>query len=162
MSDVDRKKSEKARLLTYKISCNFDRVARVFLLSMVLIIVANVVLRKIGYPIYGTPEIVSLLFGVVIAFAIGRCTAEDANPAVKLVTSRMPPRARKLVHTVTGIFSIVLFGLVIWQCIASATVKMLRGDLTATMGLPGFIIVYLIGVGLFLLIVVLVFGLQNE
>ena len=133
----------------------FDWVARVGVVAMMLIVVANIVLRAAGKPILGTYDFVSFIGATLVAFAIAYCAVQKGHIEVELVVSRFPERARETINCITSFFSFVIFSIVTWQCVALGNDMWRHGELSMTALLPFYPYLYGVAFGFILLCLVI-------
>lgn len=133
----------------------FHWIAGAMLMAMMCLTCADVVLRVVYRPILGTFEIVGFLGCVVVSFAIAYTTAVRGHIAVELVVSRLPPRAQAIVDSITQTVGIVLFSLVAWQSILYASDLQLAGEVSQTLKVPYFPLIYGVALGCVLICLVL-------
>ncbi len=93
-----------------------DRIARCLahiggaaLVAMMLLLIANIVLRTFSAPIQSTYEVVSMAALVITAMALGEAQVYKSHVAVDILTSRMGRGARIVVAAVVTLASIALF-----------------------------------------------------
>ena len=66
------------------------------LVLMMLLTVADVVLRFLGKPITGTYELMGFSGALVIGFALAQTTLDDAHVAMDIVTQKLSPERQDL------------------------------------------------------------------
>jgi TRAP-type C4-dicarboxylate transport system permease small subunit len=111
---------------------------------MMCLIFADVILRRLGFPILGTYEISGLLGGVAISFALPLVTRQKGHVAVELLMKRTHPLVQRSVNKITQTLSMILFGLLSWQSAKYARVLWESGEVSMTIGLPFYPVVYAI------------------
>lgn len=79
------------------------------LVAMMLLLIANIVLRMFSSPIQSTYEVVSMAALVVTAMALGEAQVHKSHVAVDILTTRMGRRVRTVVAGVVTLASIALF-----------------------------------------------------
>lgn len=142
----------------YLLSRWSDRVAQGALVTIMLLIVGNVLLRIAWEPILGTYDLVSFLGAVLISFALAHCAVQKGHVAVGVVVERLSQRTQAITDSITGILSVGVFAMIGWQCIVYAT-KLWQGNvLSYTLLVPYFPLVYGVGFGCIILSLVLLVG----
>jgi TRAP-type C4-dicarboxylate transport system permease small subunit len=131
----------------HSISRVCDRIAQCAVVAMMLIIVANVVLRIFWRPIYGTYDVVMLLGSIAVAFALGYCAVRRGHIAVEIVMEWFPPRVQAIIDSITGILSVGIFAIVAWQCWVYGTDMWHRGEVTMSVYIPVHPFIYGVGFG---------------
>ena len=139
-----------------------DRVARWALVIMMLVVVANILLRAVWQSIPGTFEYVGYLGAVVIGFALAFCAVQGRHVAITVVVDRLPQRTQAVIGSITGIMSVGFFVLAAWQCGKLATDLWHAGELSPTMRFPFYPLIYGVGFGCLLLSLVLLVNLLKS
>lgn len=124
------------------LSMLLDHIAGWSLVGMMSLTVADVVLRLFRRPILGTYEIVGLMGAIVIAFAMPNTTLQRGHVAVEVVVTRLPLPARAIVTLVTRALSIILFAVIAWECIGYGNDLKVSGEVSMTLRLPFYPILY--------------------
>lgn len=138
-----------------KISKWSDRVSQMAVMGMMLVSIANILVRTFGRPIYGTFDYVSFLSVIVVALALANCAVQKGHISVELVVARLPRRIQGIIGCFTNILSLGLFAIVIWQCMIFAQRMIRTRQVTMTALLPFYPFIYLIAFGCFLLCLVI-------
>jgi len=142
----------------YALSRWGDRVAQGAVVTIMLLIVGNVLLRIAWKPILGTYDLVSFLGAVLISFALAHCAVQKGHVAIGVVVERLSQRAQAITDSITGIFSVGIFAVMGWQCIVYATKLWQVNVLSLTLLVPYFPVVYGVGFGCIMLSLVLLAG----
>jgi TRAP-type C4-dicarboxylate transport system permease small subunit len=137
------------------ISKILNYIAGIALSIMMLLTVTDVILRAGGHPIIGTYEIVSLLMGLVIGFAIPQVSLDKGHVYMEFLLERLPKRGKDIMNTITRILCIFLFAMAGYNMFIVAAGFHASGEVTATIKLPFYHITY--GVAVCCLIECLVF-----
>jgi TRAP-type C4-dicarboxylate transport system permease small subunit len=125
-----------------------NRVGGVALVAMTLLICADVVGRMLKHPVVGTYDLVGLLNGMVVAFAMAYTYAIKGHVAVELLTLRLPPRVQAVLGAFVSLMSLFFFAILIWQLVVYGTGVLRSGETSMTVGIPLFPFVYGIALGL--------------
>lgn len=112
------------------------------IIGMMLITCADVALRYFRMPILGTYEIVSFLGAIAISFAIAHTSVERGHVAVSFVVDKLPEKVRAGIRAVTGFIGLALFATISWQSCLYANELWASGELSPTIKLPFYPIVY--------------------
>lgn len=111
-------------------------VAGAFLAAMMLLIVADVLLRKLANtPIRGMFELVELLLACTFFFALPATFLRDENLVVDLLDGWMP-RAVGWLKRASALLAVAMLSLIAWQSFISARDALSFGDVTADLALP--------------------------
>lgn len=107
-----------------------------FLAAMLLLIVADVVLRKLGAsPIHGTYELVELLLVCTFFFALPTTFLRDANIVVDMIDT-WRPRWVPVLKRAHAIGAVALLATIAWQSWLQARDAASFGDVTSDLSLP--------------------------
>lgn len=132
----------------------FGTIAGWTLVGMMLLTTADVILRAFRHPILGTYEIVGLLGAIVIAFAMPQTTLQEGHVSVEILVSRLPGTAQRVIHMITRGLTIVLFGFIAWECFQYGKDLEGAGEVSMTLCLPTYPVLY--GIALAAIVVILV------
>ena len=111
-------------------------IAAAFLAAMMLLTVADVVLRKVSNtPIHGTFELVELLLVCTFFFALPATFLRDEHIVVDLVDARVP-RAVTWIKRFAAALAVAMLATIAWQSWLYARDAMSFGDVTADLSLP--------------------------
>jgi len=130
----------------HKISKGLNVIAAAMLAFMILLTVADVILRSARAPIVGTYEIVGLLCAILISFAIPFTTWKRGHIRVDFFVEMLSPMARKIVNVVAKCLGIALFVLIGWNLIVFGMDLAKAGEVTPTRHIPFYPVLYGIGV----------------
>ncbi len=118
--------------------------AAICVMAMMLLTCADVLLRLFKRPILGTYELVGLFGALTIALAIPATTLNKGHVAVDFLVDKLPPSARKTCSIITTLLSISLFALIAWQSFLYAEILRSTGEVTLSLQMPFYPIVYTI------------------
>lgn len=139
---------------------NFNRllytISGFVLIFMMLLTVADTVLRYFKKPIVGTYELVGLAAAVVLGFSIPYTTSVKGHIVVDFFTMKFKPKTKKFWLFVTRIMGIFLFTFMGYEMIAMANDLRKSGEVSATLKLPFYPVAFGIGICLFLQVVTLI------
>ncbi len=111
-------------------------VSAAFLAAMMLLTVADVVLRKVGNnPIHGTFELVELLLVCTFFFALPATFLRDENIVVDMIDG-WRPRWVPLLKRLSSVLAAVMLATIAWQSWLQARDAMSFGDVTSDLSLP--------------------------
>ncbi|MBW2598583.1 MAG: TRAP transporter small permease [Deltaproteobacteria bacterium] len=140
----------------------FNWVAAGAILIMMALTCADVVLRLFRHPIPGTYEIVGLMGTVGVSFALAYTTAKKGHIAVEFLTSRMPKKAQAIVAAAGELFSVLLFGIIVWQSALYALDLKRTGEVSLTIEMPVYPFVFSITIGCLLVCLILAADLYKS
>lgn len=136
-----------------------NAIGAVTLTFMMLLTVADVLLRAVARPILGTYEIASILLAVVIGFSIPKVSLDRGHVYMEFLIERLSRRNRAIMFSFTRILCIALFSLIGYNLFSVANEFRLSGEVTPTIQLPFYPTAYGVGVCCFLECFVLVFDI---
>lgn len=124
------------------------------LVGMMFLTCADIILRLFRRPILGTYEIVGFLGAMVAGLAIAQTTLDRGHVAVQVVVTRFSPRVQEIIYLITHLLSIFLFALLAWECVRYGNDFRASGEVSLTLRLPFYPVVY--GIALSAIVVCLV------
>ncbi|QBI53645.1 TRAP transporter small permease [Streptomonospora litoralis] len=140
-----------------------DRIARFLahiggaaLVAMMLLLIANIVLRTFSAPIQSTYELVSMAALVVTAMALGEAQVHKSHVAVDILTTRMGRRVRTATAAVVTLASVALFAELALSLADYARDMYATGSATEALGVMHWPLVGLVLVGVLGLLAALV------
>jgi TRAP-type C4-dicarboxylate transport system permease small subunit len=135
-----------------------DKIGGLALTFMMLVTVADILLRAAGRPLVGTYEVVALSLALVIGFTIPKVSFDRGHIRVDLVIERVSRRTRNILNTFTRLICIGLFLIIGYNLFAVANELRASGEVSPTIQLPAYPLAY--GVALSCFIECLVFILD--
>ena len=136
-------------------------ISAVTLTLIMLLTVADVLLRAWGKPILGTYEVVSILLAVVIGLSIPKVSLDRTHVFMEFLLERLSRKSKAVMQTVTRVFCIVLFLLIGYNLFSIANEFRISGEVTNTIRLPFYPVAYAVGVCCFIECLVFVFEIHN-
>ncbi|MCU0575733.1 MAG: TRAP transporter small permease [Desulfobacterota bacterium] len=140
---------------TSRLSEKMNWIGAATLVFMMLLTVADVFGRLFGSPIPGTFEIIGFTGAAVIAFALPYTSVMKGHIAVDIVVERLPWLVRVIINAINALVSMVLFGVISWQCMKFAQSIRASKEVSLTLQMPVYPFVYGIAAGCALLSLVL-------
>ena len=139
-------------MVAFKISSTWlarrlNLVAAAAVVAMMLLTCADVILRRFRHPIPGTYEIVSFLGVVAASLAMAYTTAERGHVAVDLVVQLFPKKVQRLIEIIVSLLGILLFALLSWQSLVYGMSYQKAGEVSMTLKLPLYPIIYGVALG---------------
>ena len=130
----------------------FNMIASASLMIILLLICLDVFLRYFfNRPFGGTYDLVGLGGAVIAAFAMPYTMIKGGHVAVDILLRTFSTKLQKVIEAVTHIVGILLFLILVWQCIVLAIDMKAAGEVTPTLLLPFYPIVYCMAVCFFVL-----------
>jgi len=121
-------------------------IAGIAVTVMMLMTVADVLLRAGGHPIIGTYEVVALLMGVVIGFGIPQVSLDRGHVYVEFLLQKFSERVRNVVNTLTRVLCMILFALIGVNLFSVGAAFRASGEVSPTIQLPFYPVAYAVAV----------------
>ena len=134
-------------------------IAGIAVTVMMLLTVADVLLRAGGHPIIGTYEIVSLLLALVIGFGIPQVSLDRGNVYMDLLLEKLSKRGRKVMNTATRVLCLILFAPLGYNLFNVGARFHASGEVSATIKIPFYPVAYGVAVCCLLECCVLIFDI---
>lgn len=119
-----------------------DKIAQLGVFAMLVLVVANIVMRQLGKPLAGTYDYVGFILALTVAFSLAHCAFEMGHTRVEMLVDRFAPRVAALVDTMTGLLSFGFFAVITWQCLALAGDIRRSGEVSMTALVPFYPYIY--------------------
>jgi len=143
-----------------KICSVTDMLAGVCFFSVMVLVLANIILRNIlKLPILGTVEIVGLLTSTGLGLALSNCEMNGGNTAMDVFTEKLSKRAQKIIDILIYLISLSFFAIVVWRIFIFAGTSFANGRVTATASIPIYPFIFILGLNVFCLCAVLAYKL---
>jgi TRAP-type C4-dicarboxylate transport system permease small subunit len=128
----------------------FNTIASAALVTMMLLSCADILMRYLfSKPITGTYDLVSLMGAVLASFAMPYTMLKKGHVAVEILINSLSDRKRLIIETFTHLLGISLFLVLVWQAILLSRDMKAAGEVTPTLLLPFYPIVYCMAVCFF-------------
>ena len=161
--DIDRK----MKVLFFEKTIRFlsmflNLFASVSLTAIILLTCLDVSMRYFfNRPIAGIYDLVSLMGAVIAAFAMPYTMLMKGHVAVDLLVRKLSRKKQLAVETVTHVAGMSLSLILVWQCFVLASDMKSAGEVTPTLLLPFYPIVYAMAVCFFVLCLAILVNLFN-
>ena len=129
--------------------------AALSIIAMMLLTCADVLLRFFKHPILGTYELVGLFGALTIAFAIPATTLSKGHVAVEFLVEKLPSSGQKICTIIANLLSLSLFALIAWQSFLYANMLKSTGEVTLSLQMPFYAVIYTIAAASLLVCIVL-------
>mgnify|MGYP005842869541 CR=1 FL=1 len=126
------------------LSALLQRLSAASLAAMMLLTCADVIGRAVGRPILGAVEVTGLLATLTLAFSLPYTQRERGHVGVELLFQVVGSRAQAAIEAVTGLLALVLFGVIAWKSAEYGAQMRASGEVSATLQLPTYAVIYLI------------------
>jgi TRAP-type C4-dicarboxylate transport system permease small subunit len=135
-----------------------DKLAGLCIISVMLLIVTNIILRTaFDHPILGTYEIVGFLTAMGVGFALGNCALQDGHIAVSFVMERLPRKIQSFAGILVHGASLAFWASTVWYLGQYAQAMKIKGLVSPSAEIPVYPFIYLVALGLLGLCLVLFF-----
>jgi len=137
-------------------SKSLDRIAGLCLTIVMLMVVANILMRAIfNHPILGTFELVGFFTALGVALALARCALENSHIAVDFLVERLPLRIKAGVEVLINLIGFSFWSMCAWHLCIYASNKMASGVVSSTAQIPVYPFIFLVSLGVLGLCLVL-------
>jgi TRAP-type C4-dicarboxylate transport system permease small subunit len=144
------------------LSSFFNLFAAASLTAIIVLTCIDVSMRYFfNRPLAGTYDLVSLMGAVIAAFAMPYTMMMKGHVAVDLLVRKLSNKKKRAVETVTHITGILLFLIMVWQSFSLASDMKTVGEVTPTMQLPFYPIVYAMSACFLVLCLAILVNLLN-
>jgi TRAP-type C4-dicarboxylate transport system permease small subunit len=134
------------------ISSFFNMIASAALVLMMVLSCADIFMRYLfNRPITGTYDIVGLSGAVLAAFAMPYTMLKKGHVAVELLVQSLSRGKQMVIETFSHLLGISLFLVLVWQAIVLSRDMKAAGEVTPTLLLPFYPIVYCMALCFFFL-----------
>ena len=135
-----------------------EKIAMIIIFLVCCITLVNGITRALfSTPIYGTLEIVQYSVFLAMCLALPSCTMNEGHTRVSLVIDSLPFVGKKILMTLTSLFSLVMFSMVSWSMFGTVMKTFESGRTTDIFKVPFYIIQGILMVAIAVLALILVF-----
>lgn len=117
------------------------------LIAMMLVTCTDVVGNFFGYPVLGSEEIVSLIAALLVAFVLPAAHAGKAHIGVDILYIGLSPKIKRINNIVLSVLMVVFFGLMTWECYHYGVELKRIGQVSSTLELPTFYVLFAVAFG---------------
>jgi len=134
------------------ISSSFNMIASAALMLMMVLSCADIFMRYLfSRPITGTYDVVGLSGAVLVSFALPYTMLKKGHVAVELLVQSLSRGKQLVIETFSHLLGISLFLVMVWQAILLSRDMKAAGEVTPTVHLPFYPIVYCMALCFFIL-----------
>ena len=119
----------------------------IMLVAMMLVTCIDVVGNFFGYPLLGSEELVSLMAALLIAFVLPAAHMEKAHIGVDIIYIGLSPGKKRINNIILSLLMVAFFGLMSWECLNYGFQLKGFGQVSSTLELPTFYVLYAIAFG---------------
>ena len=140
------------RLMTvvYKLDLSFQVIAGIVLAFMMVVTLADVIMRAFGRPIVGGMELICFSGAVVVGFALPYSSWKKAHIFVDFLMEKLSPGSRTVVQICTRAIGVLLFLFIGYNFILYGLDLMKTGEVSAGFRLPYYPITFGLALSCFL------------
>jgi TRAP-type C4-dicarboxylate transport system permease small subunit len=143
-----------------KISHFLNNIGLVVLFSLMILTVADIILRKIfNKGIFGTLEISEFMMVAIVFFSLAECELEDRFVTVDLLVKKLSSKSRVAIDAFLKFLGFILYCLTAFAVIIYAGLIRSGGDVSQDLLLPRYPIIYIVALALILFCAVILFRL---
>jgi len=125
----------------------FNLISSASLFAMMLLTCGDVFMRYVfSKPIIGTYDLVSLMGAVLVSFAMPYTMLKKGHVSVEILIQNLSKGKQLVIGTFTHLLGISLFLVLIWQAILLSRDMKAAGEVTPTLLLPFYPILYCMAV----------------
>lgn len=128
------------------------------LVGMTVLTCADIIGRFFKYPIFGSVELVTFMGALAVAFALPFTHQTNGHIGVELVVRRLTLKTRLIIHILTGLAGLALFGVVAWRMWVYGLNLKQAGEVSMNLQLPEYLIVLAVAACFFVLTIVIFRG----
>jgi len=119
-----------------------NSIAGIAVTFMMVLTVADVLLRAGGHPIIGTFEIVALLLGLVIGFGIPQVSLDRGHVYMEFLLDKFSKRGKNLMNTFTRGLCLILFAFIGYNLFNVGARFHASGEVSPTIKIPFYPVAY--------------------
>jgi TRAP-type C4-dicarboxylate transport system permease small subunit len=121
----------------------------VFILVLMMLLTATDVSMRyfLNRPILGSYEVSEFMMAVLAACIIAHAARLKVHVNVDLLLNILPGRVQNVIGVFTNFICFVFFGLLCWRIILQSEVLHEAGSVSATISIPDFPFVLILGIG---------------
>ena len=128
-----------------------SQLAQLALVMVMLVIVANILMRIWWKPMPGSYELVEILGAVILSMGIAYCAVARGHVTVSLLMEKLPQRVQAVVDIIVSLISFTFISAIGWGLLKYAKMTFDRGLETSTLSVPLYPIYFLVASGMVML-----------
>jgi TRAP-type C4-dicarboxylate transport system permease small subunit len=136
-------------------------VGAALLVIMMLLTCVDVVGRLFRHPVFGSIELMSFMGALAVAMALPYTHSVKGHIGVEIVVDKLPSALRHLIELVTGLLSLILFGIVTWKMFEYSHKMMASGEVSMNLELPEYLIIAVVAIGFVIFELAIIKGLAD-
>lgn len=125
-----------------------DHLARIGMVALLVLVVANVIMRYFFTSIKGTYDYVGLITAVAVSLAVAFTAYERGHIEIEILMERLPKRVQSVVGGVMFLISTVFFCIASWQSVVVGLSMKEANETTMAVYVPLYPFMYVLAFGL--------------
>lgn len=125
-----------------------DYVARLGMVALLVLVVANVIMRYAFNSIQGAYDYVGLITAISVSLAVAYTAYERGHIEVEILMERLPPRVQGIVGTVMMLLSTGFFVIASWQSVVVGNSMKAANETTMAVYVPLYPFMYILAFGM--------------
>ncbi len=116
------------------------------LAGMTVLTCTDVVGRFFKHPVFGSVELVTFMGVMAVAASLPAVHLNKGHIGVELLFRFFSRRTRAVIDSITGVLSLILFGLLSWRMFDYAMEMRASGEVSMNLGFPEYMLVFVVAV----------------
>ncbi|WP_282611393.1 TRAP transporter small permease [Pelagibius sp. Alg239-R121] len=116
------------RALIKKVGGLFSVIAGLLMSVLMAVLVLDIVMRNLGYPLQGMAELSVFVMMIVIYFGFAHCEAEDQHVRLQFLTNRLPQNIKQMTSFLVWILGFITVGILTYAVVVDAAQAYQRND----------------------------------
>ena len=137
-------------------------IAAVAIVSIVILTVCDVILRRFRMPIAYTYEMVMVLGAIAIGFSVPQTTLDKGHVLMDFMTDKVSERWQRILHFTTRCLGAGMFAIFSWRMFVLGSSIRRAGEVTPILQIPIHPVAFGIGVCFVVECLVLLYGLFSQ
>lgn len=133
--------------VNYFINCSLAWIAGASMFLIVLLVVINVISRAVYVPFSGAEELVGWLAATTTAFGLGYTQINRGYVDIDALTQLFSQSLQRILKSVILLASAIFFSIISWKLTGYALTIKANGNLSETMGIPFYPLIFLLTLG---------------
>ena len=127
--------------------------------SVMVLVLANIIMRNVYKPITGTVEIVGLLIATGLGLALANCEMLDGNIGMDMELPFLSGKIGKFIDIISYTVSLSLWVIVVWRILIYANTSFINGRVTSTASIPIYPFIFILAFNVACLCIALMYKL---
>jgi TRAP-type C4-dicarboxylate transport system permease small subunit len=146
-----------------RLTVRLSDIGMIVLLAMVVLIIIDIVMRRIfSQPFSWSYEVISEFLVIVVFLTLSFCTSQKAHVSIDALVSRFPKNIRKGFNIFALAWGVITFAFVAWASIRYGLGEVESGYATGILHVPIFPFIFILALGCVLTALIILVHLLNE